>query len=150
MTVNTYRASAYLTAAEAEGVRVAVGTDRPDVLGDLNPGGSLTLDFYAPEKAAKEIARFAREYPFDALISTDDDTVIAGAMAAEALGLPAHTVEAARATRSKYELRKVLDEEGLPQPAFRAVAADADPAPIAASVNYPCVLKPTFLAASQG
>jgi biotin carboxylase len=150
MTVNTYRASAYMSAAEAEGVRVVVGTDRPDVLGDLNPGGHLTLDFYAPEEAAKEIARFASAYPLDALIAADDDTVIAGAMAAEALGLPAHTVEAARATRSKYELRKVLDEEGLPQPAFRAVAADSDPAPIAASVSYPCVLKPTFLAASQG
>ena len=69
MTVNTYRASAYLAAAEKAGVRVAVGTDRPDILGALNPGGSLTLDFHAPEKAAKAIADFVKEYPIDAVIS---------------------------------------------------------------------------------
>ncbi len=71
-------------------------------------------------------------------------------MAAEALDLPAHTVEGARATRSKYELRKLLDEEGLPSPAFRLAAAEEGPAPIARTVSFPCVLKPTFLAASQG
>ncbi len=151
MTVNTYRASAYMAAAEKAGVRVSVGTDRPDILGALNPGGSLTLDFHAPDKAVKAIADFVKEYPVDAVISVDDDTVIAGAMAAEALDLPAHTVEGARTTRSKYELRKVLDEEGLPSPSFRLVAADDDdPASIARTAAYPCVLKPTFLAASQG
>ena len=150
MTVNTYRASAYLTAAERAGLTVAVGTDRPDVLADMNPGGSLALNFHLPKKSADDIKAFAAGFPVDAIVAVDDDTVIAGAMAAEALGLPSHTVEAARATRSKYELRKILDEEGLPSPNFRLVGADDDPAPIAQSVSYPCVLKPTFLAASQG
>lgn len=150
MTVNTYRASAYLVAAERAGVLSVVGTDRPDALAGLTPGGSLVLDFHAPEKAAGDIETFAREHPLDAVIAVDDDTVIAGAMAAQALGLPAHTVEGARATRSKYELRKILDEEGLPSPGFRLVAAGEDPAPIARSLGYPCVLKPTFLAGSQG
>ncbi len=150
ITVNTYRASAYMDAAAKAGVRAIVGTDRPDVLGDLNPGGSLTVDFHQPEAAARAIQVFAEKYPIDAIISVDDDTVIAGAMAAEALNLPAHTVEGARATRSKYELRKLLDEEGLPSPGFRLVAADEDPQPIARTIAYPCVLKPTFLAASQG
>ncbi len=150
MTVNTYRASAYMSAAEKAGLQVAVGTDRPDVLGDLNPGGSITLDFHEPEAAAKAIRKFAEEYPLDAIVLVDDEAVIAGAMAAETLGLPAHTVEGARATRSKYELRKLLDEEGLPSPAFRLAAAEEGPAPIARTVSFPCVLKPTFLAASQG
>ncbi len=150
MTVNTYRASAYLEAADRAGVRPVVGTDRPDALAGLNPGGSMVLDFHAPEKAAKDIEAFTREYPLDAVIAVDDDTVIAGAMAAKALGLPAHSVEAARATRSKYELRKILDEEGLPSPGFRLVAAGEDPAPIARAAKYPCILKPTFLAGSQG
>ncbi|HBK81402.1 MAG TPA: phosphoribosylglycinamide synthetase [Nitrospinae bacterium] len=150
MTTNTYRASAYLRAAERAGVSAVVGTDRPDVLAGMNPGASLTLDFHEPEKAAADIARFAKEFSIDAVVAVDDDAVIAGAMAAGAMGLPAHTVEAARATRSKYELRKILDEEGLPSPGFRLMAANDDPAALAASVNYPCVLKPTFLAGSQG
>ena len=150
MTVNTYRASAYLSAAERAGISVTVGTDRPDVLADLNPGASLALNFHEPENSATDIKAFAAEFPVDAIVAVDDDTVISGAMAAEALGLPSHTVEAARATRSKYELRKILDEEGLPSPGFRLVGADDDPATVARSVSYPCVLKPTFLAASQG
>ena len=95
MTTNTYRASAYLRAAERAGVSAVVGTDRPDVLAGMNPGASLTLDFHEPEKAAADIARFAKEFSIDAVVAVDDDAVIAGAMAAGAMGLPAHTVEAA-------------------------------------------------------
>jgi hypothetical protein len=150
MTVNTYRASAYMEAAEKAEVLVTVGTDRPDVLGELNPGGSLRLDYHQPEVAAKVIAAFAESYPIDAVVSVDDDTVIVGAMAAEKMELPAHSVEAARATRSKYELRKLFDEEGLPSPDFRLMSADEDPKALAKTAVYPCVLKPTFLSASQG
>ena len=150
MTTATYRASAYMAAAHEMGVRVTVGTDRPDLLAELNPGGSITLDYSQPEAGAALIESFAKEFPIDAIAPVDDDTLILGAMAAEALGLPYHPVEAARTTRSKYELRKVLSEEGLPSPAFRLVSAQEEPEKIAASIPYPCVLKPTFLAASRG
>ena len=150
MTTATYRASAYMAAAQEMDVRVTVGTDRPDLLAELNPGGSITLDYSQPEVGAGLIESFAREFPIDAVAPVDDDTLILGAMAAEALGLPYHPVEAARTTRSKYELRKVLSEEGLPSPAFRLVSAQEEPEKIAASIPYPCVLKPTFLAASRG
>ena len=150
MTTATYRASAYMAAAGEMGVRVTVGTDRPDLLAELNPGGSITLDYNEPEAGAALISSFAKEFPVDAIAPVDDDTLILGAMAAEALGLPYHPVEAARTTRSKYELRKVLSEEGLPSPSFRLVSAQEEPEEIAASIAYPCVLKPTFLAASQG
>ena len=150
MTTATYRASAYMAAAEEMGVRVTVGTDRPDLLAELNPGGSITLDYSQPEAGAGLIESFAKEFPIDAVAPVDDDTLILGAMAAEALGLPYHPVEASRTTRSKYELRKVLSEEGLPSPSFRLVSAQEEPEKIAASIPYPCVLKPTFLAASRG
>ena len=150
MTTATYRASAYMAAAQEMGVRVTVGTDRPDLLAELNPGGSITLDYGQPEVGAGLVESFAKEFPIDAIAPVDDDTLILGAMAAEALGLPYHPVEAARTTRSKYELRKVLSEEGLPSPSFRLVSAQEEPEKIAASIPYPCVLKPTFLAASRG
>ncbi len=150
MTTATYRASAYMAAAQEMGVRVTVGTDRPDLLAELNPGGSITLDYNEPEAGAASIQSFAREFPIDAVAPVDDDTLILGAMAAEALGLPYHPVEASRTTRSKYELRKVLSEEGLPSPSFRLVSAQEEPEEIAGSISYPCVLKPTFLAASRG
>ena len=150
MTTATYRASAYMMAAQEMGVRVTVGTDRPDLLAGLNPGGSITLDYNEPEAGAALINKFAEEYPLDAIAPVDDDTLILGAMAAEALGLPYHPVEASHTTRSKYELRKVLSEEGLPSPSFRLVSAQEEPEKIAEGLRYPCVLKPTFLAASRG
>ncbi len=150
MTTATYRAAAYVAAAEALGVQLTVGTDRPDLLAGLNPGASLTLDYGQPDAGAARIQSFAKTFPIDAVAPVDDETLILGAMAAEALGLPYHPVEAARATRSKYELRKTLSEEGLPSPAFRLVSAQDDPERISARIRYPCVLKPTFLAASQG
>ena len=150
ITTATYRASAYMAAAQEMGLRLTVGTDRPDLLAELNPGGSITLDYNEPEAGAALIQAFTKEFPIDAVAPVDDDTLILGAMAAEALGLPYHPVEAARTTRSKYELRKVLSEEGLPSPAFRLVSAQEEPEKIAAGLRYPCVLKPTFLAASRG
>ncbi len=150
MTTTTYRASAYMEAAEKMGLRLAVGTDRPDLLAGLNPGGSITLDYTKPEAGAASIKSFAKEFPIDAVAPVDDDTLILGAMAAEMLGLPCHPVESARTTRSKYELRKVLSEEGLPSPSFRLVSAQEEPEKIASGLHYPCVLKPTFLAASRG
>ncbi|MEK6710247.1 MAG: ATP-grasp domain-containing protein [Nitrospinota bacterium] len=150
MTTATYRAKAFLEAAARLGVRAAVGTDRPDVLGKLNPGGSLALDFLQPEGQVEAIAAFAEQYPLDAVVPIDDDTVILGALAARKLGLPFHPPEAARATRSKYQLRQVLSEEGLPAPAFRLLSIEEDPAKLARAVSYPCVLKPTFLSASRG
>ena len=150
MTTATYRASAYMAAAQEMSVRVTVGTDRPDLLAGLNPGGSITLDYNEPEAGAALISSFASQFPLDAIAPVDDDTLILGAMAAEALGLPYHPVEASRTTRSKYELRKVLSEEGLPSPSFRLVSAQEEPEIIAEGLRYPCVLKPTFLAASRG
>ena len=150
MTTATYRAPAYVAAAGEMGLRLTVGTDRPDLLADLNPGASITLDYARPEAGAALIKAFAEAHPVHAIAPADDDALVLGAMAAEALGLPFHPVEAARATRSKYELRKTLSEEGLPSPAFRLVSAREEPARIAAGVRYPCVLKPTFLSASRG
>ncbi len=150
MTTATYRASAYVAAAEEMGLRLTVGTDRPDLLAGLNPGASITLDYSRPEAGAARVEAFAKTFPIDAIAPVDDDTLLLGAMAAEALGLPYHPVEAARSTRSKYELRKTLAEEGLPSPAFRLVSAQEAPERISAGIRYPCVLKPTFLAGSRG
>ena len=150
MTTATYRASAYMAAAAEMGVRVTVGTDRPDLLAGLNPGGSITLDYSEPEAGAASIQSFAREFPIDAVAPVDDDTLILGAMAAEALGLPYHPVEAARTTRSKYELRKVLSEEGLPSPSFRLVSAQEEPEKSLWVYVIPAYSSPPFSPRARG
>ena len=146
----TYRAKAFLSAASQLGVAVAIGSDQPQTLSDLSPRKSLVLNFSKPEKATEEIIAFAQTYPIDAVVGVDDDTTILVSMVAKAFSLPHNSVESARTTRSKYEMRKVLATGGIPSPHFELVSISANPAQIASEITYPCVLKPLSLSASRG
>ncbi|MDX1389636.1 MAG: ATP-grasp domain-containing protein, partial [Acidobacteriota bacterium] len=73
-----------------------------------------------------------------------------GAMAAEALGLTGNPPDAVARARDKLATREAFDAAGLPTPGFRSLSLEDDPAIAAATVRYPCVLKPVFLSASRG
>jgi biotin carboxylase len=150
MTTTTYRASAFLEAARCLDVPVVVGSERPQALSVTNPGGHLTLDFSAPEEAARTVVAFARDYPISAVVAADDDGVILAAMASAALGLPHNPVEAVAAARNKYRMRQVLAEADIPCPRFERFSIHHDPADVARRVSYPCVVKPLALSASRG
>jgi biotin carboxylase len=150
MTTTTYRASAFLEAARHLHVPVVVGSERPQALAVANPGGHLTLDFSAPEEAARTVVAFARDDPISAVIAADDDGVILAAMASAALGLPHNPVGAVAAARNKYRMRQVLAEAGIPCPRFERFSIHHDPAGVARRVSYPCVVKPLALSASRG
>lgn len=150
MTTTTYRAHAFLEAARRLDVPVVIGSERPQALAAANPAGHLTLDFQAPDEAARGIAEFAAHYPIAGIVAADDDGVILAAIAAAALGLAHNPVEAVMAARNKYRMRQVLATAGLRCPRFRRFAIDDDPAAIAPQVDYPCVVKPLSLSASRG
>ena len=146
----TYRAEAFLSAASQLGVVVAIGSDQPQTLSELSPRKSLVLNFSKPERATEKIVALAQTHPIDAIVGVDDDTTILVSMAAKALSLPHNSVESARTTRSKYQMRKVLADAGIPSPRFDLTSIDADPTEAASRVNFPCVLKPLCLSASRG
>ena len=146
----TYRAKAFLSAASQLGVTVAIGSDQPQTLSELSPRKSLVINFTKPEKATEEIVAFAQTHPIDAVVGVDDDTTILVSMVSNALSLPHNSVESARTTRSKYQMRKVLATGGIPSPHFELISIGANPAEIARDVNFPCVLKPLALSASRG
>jgi biotin carboxylase len=75
---------------------------------------------------------------------------MAAAAIAAALGLPHNAVEATRAARHKPTMRARLAEAGVAQPGFRLFRTTDAPEQAARAVSFPCVLKPTFLAASRG
>ena len=116
----------------------------------LNPSGLLTLDFDDPDSAAGEAARFARLHPIAAVLGVDERTAVVAAAVAERLALPHDTVGAVRAAGNKSLLRNALTAAGVPSPASRRFSLDDDPRAACALVRFPCVLKPTFLAASRG
>jgi len=151
MRTRTYRAKAFLQAAEKAGVQVTVATEREQPLAHLTPGSTLALDFGHETRARVQIEAFAEEYPIDAVVGVDDDTTILAAQLAQVLNLPHNPVEAVKAARYKDVMRLALGEaEGVLSPAFWVFAMADDPERLAARVPYPCVLKPLSLSASRG
>ncbi len=136
-----YRTEDFLAAASALDVEVVVATDRRQTIGD-----ALRIDLRRPERAAEAIVELARERPLDAVVAADDGGVVAAAIAATRLGLPANPPEAASRARDKLALRQALAAVGVSQPRFAALPPGGD----VAAVGFPAVLKPTRLAMGRG
>ncbi len=146
----SYRTADFLEAAARVGAEVVVASEEPNALSSLNPDGLLALDFRDPAACAARAAAFARTHPIDAVVGVDEDTAVAAAAIGAALGLPHNAVEAVQAARNKALMRQRLAEAGVPAPRHRLFSISEDPSRVAKAVEYPCVLKPTFLAASRG
>jgi biotin carboxylase len=151
MRTRTYRAKAFLRAAERLGVEVTVATEREQPLARLAPGGSVALDFGDTKRAEAQVREFSTEFPVHAVLGVDDDTTVLAAQLASALGLPHNTVGAVKAARYKDVMRLALSEtEGVLSPTFWLLSTDEDPTVFAQRAPYPVVLKPLSLAASRG
>jgi biotin carboxylase len=147
----TYRTADFLAAAGKLGVDVTVATDEPSAVEGLNPDGLVSLDFRDPEGAARRAGEIARGRPFDAVVGVDDDSAVAAAAVARALGLKQNSLPASAAARNKAQMRARLALARVPVAPFRLYRrSETDRAKAAAETEYPCVLKPTFLAASRG
>lgn len=145
----TYRAGAFLAAAERLDLEVVKGIDMPKSLAEYW-GQPLGLDFSRPEEATRTVVEQAARTPFDAIISVDDSASLLAASASAALGLPHNSPEAALAARDKHVMREHLRAGGVPVPVFLPFLLSDAPNVIAARVPYPCVVKPVLLSGSRG
>ena len=95
------------------------------------------------------IVGVAREVGADAIVAFSEFAIVAVAEACAELGLrgPGPNVVL---SRDKVEMRKVWREHGLPGPAFEPVRSLADLERAAPRLPTPFLLKPTWLAGSQG
>lgn len=146
----SYRVSDFVLAAHRLGVDVTVGSNERQVLEGLSESGTLTIDFSDPELAVTEIEKFHNSFPLTAIVAVDDVTGIIAAEASKALGLAHNDPDAVRATGNKLLLREALSQADLASPKHQRIALDANPKSIADKIEYPCVLKPLNLSASQG
>ena len=93
----------------------------------------------------------AADRPVDGVIAVGDRPVVLAARVAEALGLPWHPPDAARASANKRLARERLAQAGLPAPALHF---DDRRRPIRSScrrrARYPAVVKPVALSGSRG
>ncbi|HKA35338.1 MAG TPA: ATP-grasp domain-containing protein [Thermoanaerobaculia bacterium] len=147
----SYRIPDFLEAAGKLGVEVTVASEEASAVEGLHPEGLLTLDFRDPAGAARRAAEFAGKHPIRAVVGVDEDTAVAAAVIARELGLPSNPVQAVAAARHKPTMRGLLAEAGVPSPASRVFDRRSEgPESASKQVRFPCVLKPTFLAASRG
>jgi biotin carboxylase len=149
----SYRSEDFLRAAARLGVTALLGSDRCHQVAEMFPReafSSLALDFRHPAAAAAAIADDARAQPLDAIIATDETTAEIAARAAALLGLRGNAVDAAATARNKRLMREALQRASVPAPRFAVFDAADDPAAVAASLDFPVVVKPLLLSGSRG
>lgn len=146
----TYRTKAYIDAALKLGIDVVAASEIASSLESRNPENLLTLDLFEPEKAARQAALYAAQYPVDAVIPVDEDTAVVSGFVARALGLQQNSVASVEIAKNKHLMRQTLRQAGVRVPRFWHFSLDEEPDDIAQRVSYPCVVKPVFLSTSRG
>ena len=145
-----YQTHSFAEAARALGVDVVFASDRCHQLEDPWSDGAIALHFDRPEEAARRIVSQSLVRPVDGLIALGDRATTTAAYAARALGLPYNHPEVVENCRSKLRQREILRDAGLPVPGFFSFRFNKPLERILSRVQYPCVVKPLRLAASQG
>lgn len=121
---------------------------------------SDTIDAYdfagirqVPSKVLDDLREGAqqwhREIGFDAVMTTDEASVIATASIAEALNLPGLGLKAAQNSRNKWFMRLAHQAGGAPHPNFARCDTLEEALAAAETIGYPVILKPTLGALAQ-
>ena len=145
-----YQTRSFAEAAKALSVDVVFGSDRCHQLEDPWSDGAIALRFDQPEESARRIVQQSLVRPVDGLIALGDRATTTAAYAARALGIAYNSPGAVENCRSKLSQRETLRDAGLPVPGFFSFRLDKKLDRILPRVQFPCVVKPLRLAASQG
>src|ERR1700692_505061 len=145
-----YQTRSFAEVARALEVEVVFASDRCHQLEDPWSDGGIAVHFDRPEDAARRIVSQSLVCPVDGLIALGDRATTTAAYAARALGLAYNPPEAVENCRSKLRQREILREAGVLVPGFFSFRLDKRLERILPRVQFPCVVKPLRLAASQG
>jgi biotin carboxylase len=155
-----YQTRSFESAAQKLGVQLAYVTDRCHELDDPWGDRAIAARFANPEEAAATAIGALRKNPLDAILALGDAPAVAASYAARGLGIPFNHPAAVEACHHKLRSREVLRDAGLfhlsraASPTagfwFRTIPLLPEPEPSLLGIQYPCVLKPLSLSASQG
>jgi formate-dependent phosphoribosylglycinamide formyltransferase (GAR transformylase) len=149
-TTTGYQTRMFGEAAERLGVELVFATDRCDMLEDPWQDAAIPVRFHEEERSVETILERARTAPIDGILVVGDRPTTIAAKAGRALRIPGHQPAATAVARNKLLTRERLRDSDLLVPWFVPTAADADPQAIAATISYPCVVKPLSLSGSRG
>jgi biotin carboxylase len=145
-----YRNEDFLAAAQQLGVDVVSAADychRLAPLMGMSPIFSLPFD--QPEIAVEQ-ALVTLGKQLDAVLAVDDHGVELAALLRQRLGLAGNSLAAVRATRDKLAFRRLQKAHGQNCPDFQVAVSEDDALALAASLQYPVVVKARRLSASRG
>src|ERR1700676_2020181 len=145
-----YQTRSFAEAAKALGVDVVFASDRCHQLEDPWADGAIAVRFDEPEDSAQRIVKQSFVRPLDGLIALGDRPTATAAYTARALGFAYNSPQSVENCRSKLRQREILRDAGLPVPGFFSFRLDKRVEKILPRVQFPCVVKPLRLAASQG
>ncbi|MDQ2726826.1 MAG: ATP-grasp domain-containing protein [Actinomycetota bacterium] len=146
----TYRAADFLTAASRLGVEVVVGSERRQAMAGAMGDRAVVVPLDNVDAAVDTIEALHRRRPLDAVMAIDDQGLEVAAAASERLGMTHNPPDSVAATRDKAALRGRLAAWSVPQPDHRVVGPGTSVAVAAATIGYPCVVKPVSRSGSQG
>ena len=149
-----YQTRSFEAAARKLGVRLVYVTDRCHELNDPWGDHAIAARFANPGEAAATAMQALRAHPLGAILALGDAPAVAASYAARGLGLRSNHPAAVEACHNKLRMREVFRDAGLFNPPtslwFRTIPLSPEPEPSLLAMQYPCVLKPLSLSASQG
>ena len=145
-----YQTRSFQSAADKLGVEIIYVTDRCHRLNDPWHDQALAVHFESPDVAAGTVLEAVRALGIDGVLAVGDRPTITAAAVARGLAIPHNHPASVEACRSKLRTREVLSGAGVPCPWFRSMNLTPLPEPSLLGIEYPCVLKPLSLSASQG
>jgi biotin carboxylase len=145
-----YQTRSFAEAARRLGIEVVFASDRCHQLDDPWSDGAIAAHFDQPEATARQIVQQTLVRPIDGLIALGDRPTTTAAHVARALRISYNSPAAVENCRSKLRQREILRDAGLSVPGFFSFRLDKPVEKILPRVQFPCVVKPMRLAASQG
>ena len=146
----TYRTAAFVEAARELQIDLIVASEQPSTFEQARPGSLITVDFGRLDWSVSRVQRLAQQYPFQATLGVDDDTVVLATAIENALERGRNPLEAVVAARDKGLQRTLLRAAGIPVPRFARRVIGEDLNTVTGSARYPSVVKPLRLSASRG
>ncbi len=146
----SYRSNAFMNAADKLDLKILVVTDNSQVFSDQFPDNIITMNFDHWTEKLDEISEWSDRFNLKAVIGVDEESILLAAIFSQYLGIEHNSIESVMRTKNKLLMRFELKKARMNCPWFRSFSIEKLPDDIIEEINFPCVIKPTFLSASQG
>lgn len=142
---------AYVIAREQLGLGIIAMDYDPETPGMRYADEAVPISTKDAHAAAEAAGSLADRLPIRGVFTVGADVEVTVAAVADALGLPGVSLDVARRCNDKVLTHRHLDSVGFTEkPAYAVVHTAAEAASAAATIGFPCVVKPIDNCASRG